>query len=62
MIVMNNLICIFFEHVDDKLLLKPGTELTIIVNDIEYANFRRCKRCRQIFIQNTTHEDGDTLS
>lgn len=58
---MNNLICLFFGHKDDTLLLTPPTELTIVVNHIEYAKFKRCKRCRNIFLQSTMDEDGDTL-
>ncbi len=58
---MNNLICIFFGHKDDEILLKPGTELSVIVNGIIYAHFRRCARCKQIFFQTAVDNDGDTL-
>lgn len=58
---MNNLICVFFGHKEDYLLLKPPNELTVVVNNIEYAKYKRCKRCRNIFLQSTIDEDGDTL-
>jgi hypothetical protein len=58
---MNNLICIFFGHKDDEVTLRAGTSLDIVVNDIVYAQFRRCKRCKQIYFQTTLDVDGDTL-
>jgi len=58
---MNNLICIFFGHKDDGVTLRPGTDLEVVVNNIVYAQFRRCRRCKQIYFQTTIDEDGDTL-
>ena len=58
---MNNLICIFFGHKDDELLLRPPNEITVVVNNIQYAKYKRCKRCTQIFLQSTIDNDGDTL-
>jgi len=58
---MNNLICVFFGHKDDKLLLRPPHEIAIVVNSIRYANYRRCTRCNQIFLQSTMDNDGDIL-
>jgi len=58
---MNNLRCIFFGHKDDELLLRPPDEITIVVNNIKYAQFRRCKRCTEIYLETTIDEDGDTL-
>lgn len=58
---MNNLICIFFGHKDDELLLRPPNEITIVVNSIKYAEFRRCTRCMQIYLKSTFDVDGDTL-
>jgi len=58
---MNNLICIFFGHKDDVLLLRPPTEITVVVNNIKYAQFKRCERCKQIYLETTIDKDGDTL-
>lgn len=58
---MNNLICVFFGHKDDRILLRPPREITVVVENIEYAKFRRCKRCKNIYLQTTLDKDGDTL-
>ena len=58
---MNNLICVFFDHKDDELLLRPPDEINIVVNNIEYAKFKRCKRCKKIFLQSTLDKDGDII-
>ena len=58
---MNNLICIFFGHNDDELLLRPPHEISVVVNNIKYAEFRRCKRCKQIYLKSTLDVDGDIL-
>ncbi len=58
---MNNLTCILFGHKDDRKLLRPPNEITVVVNDIKYAQFKRCKRCKNIFLQTTLDKDGDIL-
>ena len=47
---MNNLICIFFGHKDDKLLFEKDT-LTLTNTDIEIARFTMCKRCRTVYLR-----------
>ena len=59
--MMNNLICVFFGHKDDEILLRPPTQINVVVNDIEYAKFKRCGRCKQIFLETTLDVDGDIL-
>jgi len=56
---MNNLICILFGHQDDMLLLRPPNEIRVVVNNIQYAKFTRCGRCKNIYLQSTIDEDGD---
>ena len=52
---MNNIICIFFGHKDDKLTFQGDYQLKIThtVDFKEYilANFRCCGRCEQIYLQ-----------
>ena len=49
---MNNLICVFFGHKDDKLLFENEKDrMTIINNDIDIARFTMCKRCNTVYLR-----------
>lgn len=58
---MNNLICVFFGHKDDRKLLGGKSYIDVVVNNIIYAHYRRCKRCKVIFFQSPVDKDGDIL-
>ncbi len=47
---MNNLICIFRGHKDDKLLFEKDT-LTITSHNISIARFTMCKRCSTVYLR-----------
>ena len=47
---MNNLICIFFGHKDDKLLFEKD-KLTITNHGIGFARFTMCKRCSTVYLR-----------
>lgn len=47
---MNNLICIFFGHKDDKLLFEKD-KLSITNCDITIARFTMCKRCNTVYLR-----------
>ena len=45
---MNNLLCIFFGHIDNKKLVAPDTIEVIFYGTI-LANVKQCKRCKNCF-------------
>lgn len=47
---MNNLMCIFFGHIDDHLLFEKDT-LTITSNNIDIARFTMCARCNTVYFR-----------
>jgi len=47
---MNNPICLFFGHKDDKLLFESDT-LTITNCDVPIARFTMCKRCNTVYLR-----------
>jgi len=47
---LNNLICLFCGHKDDKILFEKD-KLTITNTDVPIARFTMCRRCSTVYLR-----------
>ena len=48
---MNNLICIFFGHIDDKITFPMDDRISVEHTGIVLGSIKMCERCDKMFLE-----------